>query len=251
LVTDLEITFSDARVWRYIFSAASKFMDSLLLTVNEEGLTAKGIDPSKTALIEFTIPKNSFDKFEIDGESTVQISLEEAGKILRSAERDDKISLRWNESSITFVFEKRGVPRYFTLPLQTEEAQEIPELSLELGNTFKMSGDALYEGISGIEDVGEVLFIEGDEGILKLRSESDLGEAEIILSTEKGVLEEANVKNPGFSVSYGMEYFTYLKQPIKIAENAVLKAESDMPAELILTFIQDAKLKYYVAPRAE
>ena len=247
----MEVTFSDARVWSYVFSAASKFMDSLLLKVSGEGLTAKGIDPSKTALIEFTIPKDSFEKFNIEGESTIQISLEEAGKIMRSAERDDKISLRWNESSITFVFERKGVPRYFTLPLQTEETQEIPELNLELSNSFKMPGDTLHEGITGVEDVGEVLLIEGKEGVLKLRSESDLGEAEIVLTKEKGVLEEAVVKTPGFSVSYGMEYFTYLKQPIKIADSAILRADTDMPAELTLTFIQDAKLKYYVAPRAE
>ena len=247
----MEIVFSEARMWRYIFSATSKFMDSILLRVNSEGLTMKGIDPSKTALIEFTIPKESFEKFDVGEESSIQLNLEEAGKIMRSAERDDKISLKWNESSITFVFEKRGVPRYFTIPLQSEEGQEIPELNLELRNQFQMPGDVLYEGLSGIENVGEVLIIEGDEGTLKLRSESDLGEAEVILTTGKGVLEKALVENPGFKVGFGMEYFTYLKQPIKIAENVVLRVDADMPAELTLTFVQSAKLKYYVAPRAE
>ncbi len=248
----MKIVFADARIWRYIISSASKFIESGILTVNDEGLSFKAIDPSKTALIEFTIPRESFDIFEVDGESKLSVNLEDVGKIMRTAERDDKIGIEWTESHITFTFERRGVPRTFTLPLQTgAEAEEIPELSLELNNEFKMAGNVLYETISGIEDVGEVLWITGEDSILKLRSESDLGEAEIVLSTEKGVLEEAKIENPGFSVSFGMEYFSYLKQPIKLADTAVLRVDTDMPAHIELSFIQGAKLNYYVAPRAE
>lgn len=247
----MKVVFSDARIWRYVISAMSKFIDSALLKANDKELIVKGIDPSKTALIEFKIPKSSFETYEVDGEISIQLNLEEVGKVMKSAERDDKISITTDEARITFIFERRGVPRYFTLPLQTEELQEIPELSLDLGNEFKMPGDVLYEAITGIEDVGEVLWIKGDEGRLSLMSESDLGEAEIVLSAEKGILEEAKVGNPGFTVSYGMEYFSYMKQPIKVADAAVLKADAEMPAHLQLIFIQDTQLDYYVAPRAE
>ncbi|HDN02130.1 MAG: hypothetical protein DRO10_02370 [Thermoprotei archaeon] len=252
MVLQLRISFADARLWRYVTAATAKFIETAILKVNGEGLWFRAMDPSKTALIEFMIPKESFDEFEVDGEESLTINLEDFGKIMRSAERDDKISIKSTESYITLVFERRGVPRYFTLPLRAEHlGEEIPELSLELANEFKMPGEVLYESISGIEDVGEVLWIGEKDGNLTLRSESDLGEAEVILSVEKGVLEDSKVDNPGFTVSFGMEYFTYVKQPIKLADAAVLRADSDMPVHLELNFIQGAKLNYYVAPRAE
>ncbi len=247
----MKVTFADARVWRYTISAMSKFIDTALLVLNNDHLSVKGIDPSKTALLEFIIQRPSFETYNVDGEEKLQLNLDEVSKVMRSTERDDKITIESDESSIKFTFEKKGVSRTFRLPLQMEESQEIPELGLELGNTFRMSGEVLYEAISGLEGVGEVLWLRGDEGKLSLKSESDLSEAEIILSLDKGVLEGVEVKNPGFSVSYGMEYFTYVKQPIKISDTATIKADSDMPVELELNFIEGAKLNYYVAPRAE
>ena len=248
----MKVTFSDARLWRYIMSAVGKFIELGSLYVSESGLSFKAMDPSRTSLTEFIIPREAFDEFVIEGAHKLTLNIEDIGKILRTAEKDDKISIEWTESTITFIFERRGVPRSFTLPLQTAvEAEEIPELSLDLKNAYKVSGTVLYESIKGIEDVGDVLRIEGDEQHLSLRSISDIGEAEVILDVERGTLEEAEVNNPGFSVAYSIEYFSYMKQPIKLADYAYLRADSDMPCHLELNYMQGAKFNYYVAPRVE
>ncbi len=249
----VRVTFADARIWRYIIASASKFIETAIIKVNpEDGLSLKALDPSRTALITFVIPRESFDEFSVDNESTLVLDLEDVGKIMKTAERDDRISIEWTESSISFIFERRGVPRRFMIPLRAEsEAESIPELSLELGNEYITSGTVMYDALNSIEDVGETLWISGDENTLKLRSISDLGEAEVELSLERGTLESAKVGSPGFSVSFGMEYFSYLKQPIKLADRAILRADSEMPAHLELNYVQGAKLSYYVAPRSE
>ncbi len=249
----VKVTFADARIWRYIIASASKFIETAVIKISpDEGLSLKALDPSRTALITFTISKESFDEFDVDDESTLVIDLEDVGKIMKTAERDDRISIEWTESSISFVFERRGVPRRFMIPLRAEgEAESIPELSLELNNEYVTSGTVMYDAINSIEDVGETLWISGDENALKLRSISDLGEAEVELSLERGTLESAKAESPGFSVSFGMEYFSYLKQPIKLSDKAILRADSDMPAHLELNYMQGAKLSYYVAPRSE
>ncbi len=249
----VKITFADARIWRYITTSASKFIETAVIKISpDEGLSLKALDPSRTALIAFTIPKESFDEFDINEESTLVIDLEDVGKIMKTAERDDRISIEWTGSSISFIFERRGVPRRFMIPLRTEgEAESIPELSLELNNEYVTSGTVAYDAINSIEDVGETLWISGDENTLKLRSISDLGEAEVELSLERGTLESAKAESPGFSVSFGMEYFSYLKQPIKLSDKVILRADSDMPAHLELSYMQGAKLSYYVAPRSE
>ena len=252
MVCAVKITFADARIWRYIISAASKFIEAGYFEVSEDGFKFKALDPSRTALIEFTIPRESFDEFDVSGDHKLVIDLESLGKILRSAERDDRISVSWTESSITFTFERRGVSRSFTIPLRTEhEVEEIPALELQLNNEYVTSGTTFYDAIASVEDVGETLWISGDERSLKLKSISDLGEAEVELTLDGGTLEEAKVESPGFSVSFGMEYFSYLKQPIKLSDRVRVKVDSDMPVNLLLEYLQGAMLSYYVAPRTE
>jgi len=247
----LKLLFADARIWRYLMAAAGKFVEMGILEINNDGLKFRAMDPSRTSLIEFIIPREGFDEFNIDKEAKMTLNIEDVSKIMRTAEKDDKIGIDWTESSITFIFERRGVPRYFTLPLQVGAAEEIPELSIEYKNAYKAGGAILYEVINSIEDVGEVLKIEGDEKELRLKSVSDLGEAEIVLSLDKGTLDEALVENPGFSSTYGMEYLSYMKQPIKLAESVTIRVNTDMPCYLELNYIQGAKANYYIAPRVE
>ncbi len=249
----MKLMFSDARIWRYVVSALSKFIDYAQIKVGpESGLIMKAMDPSKTALVEFIIPKEAFTAFEVNEEHTLVLSLKDAGKILRTAEKDDKLGLDWTEASITFLFERRGNLRSFTIPLQAvTEAEEIPELSLELRNTYRVPSDVLYDSISSIEDVGEVLRVEGNEKELILKAVSDLGEAEVVLSLEDGTLEEVMVENPGFSVSFGTEYFSLMKQPVRLSSSAVLRLDSEMPCHMELNYVEGTKLNYYVAPRVE
>ncbi len=248
----MKLLFADARLWRYLIAATGKFVEVGLLEVNDDGLKFKAMDPSRTALVELIIPKEGFDAFEVSESTKLVLNIEDMSKIMRTAEKDDRIGIDWDQSSITFMFERRGVPRYFRLPLQSEAtAEEIPELSIEYKNTYKVGGSVLHEAVKAIEDVGEVLKVSGNEKSLKLQSISDLGEAEIVLDLEKGTLDEASVENPGFSVTYGMEYLSYMKQPIKLADTVVIHVDTDMPLHLELNYVQGAKVNYYVAPRVE
>ncbi len=252
MVYAVKITFADARIWRYIISATSKFIEAGYFEIGDEGFKFKALDPSRTALVEFTIPRESFDEFDVSGNHRLVADLESLGKILRSAERDDRISVSWTESSITLTFERRGISRSFTLSLRTEhEIEEIPALDLQLNNEYVTSGTTFYDAIASVEDVGETLWLSGDERSLKLKSVSDLGEAEIELSLDGGTLEDAKVEAPNFSVSFGMEYFSYMKQPIKLSDRVKVRVDSNMPVNLVLEYLQGATLSYYVAPRTE
>ncbi len=248
----MKLTFADARVWRYIIAGVSKFIEFGLMTVSEEGLTFKAIDPSRVSLIEMYMPRESFEEFELGNEFEVMISVEELGRILRSSEKDDKISLDLRESYMTIKFERKGVVREFVIPLQTgSEAESIPELKLELNNMFKISGLLLYEGINSIEGLGDVLTMKVYDEDLSLIVRSDLGEAEVVFSTSSGTLIEGEVNEPNVEVSYGLEFFTYVKPAMRISESVSILLGSEMPCKLIFDLPQNVKMNYYVAPRVE
>lgn len=248
----MKLTFSNARVWRYAMAAIGKFIESGVMIVNNDGLLFKAMDPSRVALIEFQIPKESFEEFQLDNEINVTVNVEDLSKILRSSEKDDKISLEISENSLSILLERRGIPRAFVLPLQTSsETELIPELRLDLRNRFRVSGITLYEGIGSIEDIGDVLTFSVNEGELKLRVSSDLGEAEVAFSTSLGNLIEYEVNEPAIEVSYGLDYVVYVKPVLRIAEVVDILLSSEMPCKLVMDLPHGAKMNYYVAPRID
>lgn len=248
----MSFTAPDARVWSHVIEATGKFSESGVLILKSDALYIKAIDPSRTAMMEFYIPREAFESYEPVTEKTVYLSMEDLGKILKSAGKADKLSMSFSEDSIRIEFSDGIVTRMFKMPLRLEIAhEEIPSLELEYPNKYVLGGDVLYEALASIEKMGDVLRVSGDESTLVLKSVGDLGEAEIVLSLERGVLREADVKHSGFEVSYSIDYLSYMKKPIKSSDEAVVMADNDLPICLELRFPSGSKLSYYVAPRTE
>lgn len=248
----MSFTAPDARAWSYIIEAAGKFSESGVFVFKPEALYVRAIDPSRTAMIEFYIPKEAFESYEATTEKTVYLSMEDLSKILRSAGKSDKLSVSFSEDSMRVEFSDGVVTRMFKIPLRLEIAhEEIPSLELEYLNKYVVGGDVLHEALTSIEKVGDVLRVSGDESTLVLKSVGDLGEAEVILSLERGVLREADVRHPGFEVAYSIDYLSYVKKPIKSSDEVVVMVDNDLPICLELRFPSGSKLSYYVAPRTE
>lgn len=252
MVLDLSFAAPDARVWSYVIEATGKFSESGVFVLKPDALYIRAIDPSRVAMIEFYIPREAFESYELETEKTVYLSMEDLSRILKSAGRNDKLSMSFSEDSMRIEFSDGVVVRTFRIPLWLEIAhEEIPNLELEYLNKYVLSGNTLYEAIVSIERVGDVLRVSGDESTLVLKSVGDLGEAEIILSLEGGALKEADVRHPGFEASYSIDYLSYMKKPIKSSDEVVVMADSDLPICLELRFPSGSKLSYYVAPRTE
>jgi len=230
----------------------SKFIDTGIARVTNDGFNFKALDPSKVVLIEFVIPKESFEEFDLGDKESVDIpfSVEDLTKILRTAGKDDKIALEVRHNKLNVILITKGVERIFTLPLLTLEVEEIPELSLELKNRFKFMGPLYYEILNSIEDLGDIIKLKAEDEKLIISSVSDLGEAEINLDLESGTLLEAEVNEAG-EVAYGMGYLSNLKQVGRISDTVLVEFSAGMPCHLDFELAQGARMKTYVAPRAE
>ena len=249
----MRITFADAKTWRYVIRSISKFIETGVAKVTEDGFRFKALDPSKVILLDFIIPRESFEEFDLGGKESVDIpfNVEDLTKILRTASKDDKISLGIERNKLNVALITKGVERVFTLPLLTLEMEEVPELSgLELKNKFRMLGPTYYDVINSIEDLGDMIKLKGAEDKLIIMSISDLGEAEIDLDIESGTLTEVIVEEPG-EASYGMEYFSNLKQVGRVAETVLIEFSTAMPCHMVFELAQGARMEVYVAPRTE
>ncbi|MCX8184684.1 MAG: hypothetical protein RMI56_01320 [Sulfolobales archaeon] len=245
----MSISFGSARLLRYVITSAAKFSESAVINVSKNEFILKAIDPSTVALLVLEVPRESTIAYRVTSNEQLAVNLEDFSKVLKSAERDDTITLEWTQSSLIVSLERRGFKRTFTLPLMSS-AGEVFDIELEYPNTYVVSPTYLYEGLESLERFGDVLKIEGSEEEIRLKAESELGEAEVVLSRERGEIEDSDVRAAGFSTSYTMKFITYFKPVIRVSEKLVLKVGSELPL-YFESASQGMRIEYYVAPRAD
>ncbi|MCX8208613.1 MAG: hypothetical protein N3G79_03075 [Sulfolobales archaeon] len=245
----MSVSFGSARLLRYVIASAAKFSESAVVNVSKDEFVLKAIDPSTVALLVLRVPKEYALAYKVTSNEQLVVNLEELGRVIRSAERDDMVTLEWTQSSLVISFERRGFKRVFTLPLASSTS-EVFDIELEYPNTYVISPTHFYEALESLEGVGDVLRVEGFEEGVRLKAESELGEAEVVLSKERGEVEDLEVKAPEFSVSYTMRFITYFKPIVRVSEKLVIKVGSGLPLYLE-SQSQGVRIEYYVAPRAD
>ncbi|MGC9009932.1 MAG: hypothetical protein ACP5I7_04875 [Sulfolobales archaeon] len=89
----MRLRFADARTWRYSIAALEDLVEAAVIKVSEEGLLIRAMDPAHVAMIEFSIPREGFDVFDVEKETKIYANLEVMMKILRRSSKKDEIEL--------------------------------------------------------------------------------------------------------------------------------------------------------------
>jgi len=245
----LELTFFDARVWKYVITGISKVVKETVVHVNEEGFRIRTMDEAKVVLIDFFIPADAFETFEVEGEVNFGVNLEEMGRVVRRATKEDKISIHIGESTYSIVFIGHG-ERKFTLPQLDVAEEEVPEPDITFENKVVMRSDAYRELVKDLETIADTVTFHLEPGTLRVEARSDLGYAEVIIPEDSGVILEQEVSESVKS-SYSIEYLTYVSSVSQVADKVSLELGNDMPLQATFEIGGTGRLLYLVAPRLE
>ena len=251
----LKAVFIDARLWCYILKELAEFLESVGIKFSSnEGVRLRAMDPSHVMLVDLKIPSTAFEEYSVEQDTTLIIPLESVAKVLRRAEKTDKLMISSDGTRLTLgLISKGNVQRTFTLPLLTGSYEEIPELSLEFSVQAKALGVAVATALSILEDIGDTLKIRAFNEGISLSSSSELSEVEIPLTMASGTLLEYQPPTDGeeFYNVYSMEYVSSIASVAKLAETVTIKLGKDLPCEIGLELGSGTQLTLYVAPRSE
>jgi len=245
----LELTFFDARVWKYVITGIAKVVKETVVRINEEGFRIRTMDEAKVVLIDFFIPSDAFETFEVEGETSFGVNLEEMARVVRRATKEDKISIHVGESTYSIIFIGHG-ERKFTLPQLDVAEEEIPEPSIEFNNMVVLRSDAYRELVKDLETIADTVTFHLEPGTLRVEAKSDLGYAEVIIPEDSGVILEQEVSESAKS-SYSIEYLTYVSSVSQVADKVKLELGNDMPLQATFEIGESGRLLYLVAPRIE
>ncbi len=246
----MRAVFFDATVWRYTILGVSKVIREGVFKATEDGLRLRAMDPSHVIMVDLHFPADSFEEYELEGEERLGVNLEELGKILRRARKDDKLELKSEKNRIDIVFSGK-LRRVFTDPLIDLEYQELPEPKIQFKADARMIADQLREAVRDVEIMGDSIYFEtnGDDKLM-VYTQGELGKAMVELDVESGALLSLESDGPQ-KAGYGLDYIENLLPAVQKAEIIRLEYSTDMPCKLTFELPQGARLVAYIAPRTD
>jgi len=248
----LKLSFREATIWKYAISAISKIIEEASFRITEEGLRLRAMDPSAVVLVDFYIPQQAFSVFEVEREMNIGTNMEELAKILRRARKGDELVLEpISGGHLRIVFEGRG-SRSFKIPGIELSVQEIPEISFEETFKCKIMPKLFKDVIKELEPISDAVefYSPINSGILYLKAQGEIAEAEIELSTASGALIEYESTGEARS-KYTVDHLVDISAASQTAEVLSIGFGVETPLRLTYELPYGGKLEFYVAPRTD
>jgi len=248
----LRLRFRDAVIWKYSIAAISKIVEEASFRIDSSGVKLRAMDPSGVALVDFFVPSTTFYEFDVSGEVVVGINMEDMAKILRRAKKGDELVMEvLHGGKIGLYFEGRG-SRKFTLPSIELTYQEVPEISFEETFKCKILPKLFKDVVKELEPISDAIELHAPDNsdTLYVRAQSEIAEAEVVLTASSGALIEYESSGEAKS-KYTIDYLSDIVIASQVAETLSLGLGLETPLRLTYELPGGGMLQFYVAPRTD
>ncbi|ODS38664.1 MAG: proliferating cell nuclear antigen (pcna) [Candidatus Altiarchaeales archaeon WOR_SM1_79] len=234
----------DTKSWKASIDAIAVLIDEGTLQLTKDGVKLRAMDPSQIAMVDFSMPKDSFEKYEIDKDISMGIDFSELNKITKRAKLEDKIELSLDKRlNITF---KGTTTRKFSVPIIESSSTPPKEPGIDFTADLKVNANTFKEVLKDAELVSNHVSLGIDKSF-GVRADGDTGSVNVEFGEDNILNLDAKEKAKStFSLDY-------LKNMLSAADTGTvveLKMKTDTPLRLEYG-IGDSRVVYYLAPRIE
>lgn len=224
-------------------------------TVTEEGLSLRSMDPSRVAMVDFSLPAKFFDEYSCPEETRIYLNLKNFEDFLDRIGGDERVRIEAGEGVLVIRCSKAGRSRRFSIPLMEPIREEAPKPKVSLRVRARLLTESLYRSIRDGMLVSEHVKIEADIGekSLQVRAEGPFGSVNTRWTEgSEGMLElEIEEDQREIGSNYTLSYLIdILGAARRSSEVVTLELGESMPLKLDFA-LPEGKLLYYIAPLIE
>jgi len=113
-----ELKIDDAKAFKDSVDAIATLIDESEFDINQNGMFLRAMDPSQIAMVDFKLPKESFEKFKVPEQTKIGLNLDDLARIMSRVRPGENLTLKLDStgSRIELIF-KGKTTRKFNLPL--------------------------------------------------------------------------------------------------------------------------------------
>ena len=247
-----KVRMSDAKLFRDAVTAISTLIDEGTFNVSSDGIKLRAMDPSRVAMVDFTMQKTVFDEYASDEDTKICLSLTELLKQLKRAGKDEAVDIHLDDATGQFVITVRGkYVRTFRMPTLEASEDEVPTPKITFNAKITLTTDGLRQSLEDVALVSDHVQIETDGEIMTMTAKGDIMGANVELKKGSDALLSLEMTEPSKS-TFPLSYLSEIvKAAAATSDIVTLEFSTDMPIRLDFKQTYDGTLVYYLAPRIE
>jgi len=235
---------NDVASWKNSVDAIAVIIDEAVLKATSDGLKLRAMDPSQIAMVDFFMPKEAFESYEVDEETDIGINFSELNKITKRAKAEDKIELSL-DTKLKITFSGKTTRRFNHSLI--ELSGTLPkEPKIDFTSGVKLGATMLQDALKDVELVSNHISLQIGENF-SISAKGDTGAVDIDFPEDSII--SVNSTEPA-RATYALEYFNNLLKAATSATAVGIHMLSDAPV-MIEYNIGEGKVIYYLAPRIE
>jgi proliferating cell nuclear antigen len=243
----MELVLKDASLFKKSIEAISVLIDEAELVVKESGLELKATDPSQISMVDFTLSKDAFEKFESE-ETRLGLDLDYLNQILSRTQSSDELILSLDEKKAFLEVTFKGkAQRSFQVPLIDISSSEVPSPKIEFDAELLVNSSFIQNSLKDVALISSHITMGCDSQKFFVKANSSKGNLNEEVMQDKDTLPELKVKQECKS----MFPLDYLQDMLKSASgNISLFLKANAPVKISYS-IGEANITYFLAPRIE
>jgi len=252
MVQLMKIRMKNARLWKSLMAAVSTLVDEATFKVDQNGIRLRAMDPSHVAMIDFEMPKNTFQEYVCDQPIDICINMSEMLKLLKSVGSDEVLEIMTDEEGRQLELVLSGVYiRKFVMPTLEITEEEAPTPKIDFNTVIKMTSSSLKQTMDDALAVSDNVRLEATADRLIFKAIGDLGSATVEFNKESEVVLSLEVREES-KATFSLNYLSEIVKAGAAASDVVdIEFSTNMPVKLNFGLPEEQRLAYYLAPRIE
>jgi len=247
-----EIIFDSVKEFTDLMATLNNFFDEVQLHIDETGISTRAMDASRVTLVNMKLPDTLFSKYNVSGEVSIALNLEQFLKALKLGRAKDSLLFRYNNDgrlTVGFIGDEKT---YIRLPLLEDTnlpETDIPELEWK-GKTIILAG-AFKRALNAAAFASDAIRITVAPDNVRFRAEGETTSAETILTLEDPSLQDVEAPEGPVEGYYGIPFLQDVVKKLGEQDAVIIRVGPDMPILMKHYFRDEGEVKFLIAPRVE
>ncbi len=245
----LKMVVSDATKLRHVVESWS-MLDEANLIASKNGLELRAMDPSRVAMVDFSLPVTSFETYECKKEPyRLGLNLEEFTAIMKRVSDSDLLTFELNNPSKLEITLNGKLLKIYGLALLDLGDSEYPAPKLTPNASITILTKTFHQLLKDAEFVSDQLILEANESSFRIRSDSEAKQFDSIIEQDNNAVASFKVKGNHRGV-YSLPHLLSMTRP-RISDLLQISFSSGIAVEFSYPVLAGGRLRYYCAPRIE
>jgi len=245
----MRLVFGDAKLLRGILAAVSTVVDEVTLKADADGIGIRALDMAEVSMVDLSMPKSSFETYEVADNERVAFRVTDVLKLLRSTVPNEKVRIEPHENQLWFYL-TGTFTRSFGVPIFGGEAKDLPLPKVNLRSSFSVPIAVMDQLVENGRHVSDSVRIESKENGVVLAVKGEISSFTVELLPQDGTLKDY-VLVPGSAVSYDLGRLQKIISALGFSESIKISYDTDLPLHINSQIDTRGEVSYFIAPKVE